>query len=535
MIAVGIVGLYFVNYVVATGLSVSLGKFDASFARLEIDKDALRMVNPKIEGVTDDGGRYAIRADYAEPGGKDNKTIRLSAIDGKITQSEGRWAQLTAPEGVYESGREQLTLMGDIEVTSESGMTAHLTSATVDVRKQLVTSAQPVTVETLNGEVRSDRLRIDMAAGEVLFDGNVRVHLLRAPARADAAAAPRSGLSVVGTDSREPIDIFAPQLRILDKQKVARFQGGVAAEQGASRLTAREMKIDYVDAEPQSGAAGTTGEAEVRRIEAIDDVRLVSNEGRQATASHLLYDVDSDTVTLSGGVLLSQADDWIRGERFISELGTGRSRFAPGGRVHTHLAARRSAANPRKPQAESVTVATGQLDLSGSRGQPIDIESNKVDLDDRQRLVTFSGAVRAVQGDMVIESRRMQVKFTDKTAENGSAGAGEAADIASIAADGKVQITTRTQTVTSDWALFEAAEHTITIGGNVVLSQGKNVIKGDRLVIDTVTGRSRLENETDLATGGRVRGLFVPRTSNPLSGVRGGEGAAPQAGGAVQR
>ncbi len=49
------------------------------------------------------------------------------------------------------------------------------------------------------------------------------------------------------------------------------------------------------------------------------------------------------------------------------------------------------------------------------------------------------------------------------------------------------------------------------MGGNVVLTQGKNVLKGDRLVIDLTTGESRFENTGNAATGGRIRALFMPK------------------------
>jgi lipopolysaccharide export system protein LptA len=54
----------------------------------------------------------------------------------------------------------------------------------------------------------------------------------------------------------------------------------------------------------------------------------------------------------------------------------------------------------------------------------------------------------------------------------------------------------------------------VTIGGNVVLTQGFNTIKGDRLVIDLKTGLSRFENATETAGGEkpkqRLRAIFSP-------------------------
>ena len=46
-------------------------------------------------------------------------------------------------------------------------------------------------------------------------------------------------------------------------------------------------------------------------------------------------------------------------------------------------------------------------------------------------------------------------------------------------------------------------------GGKVVLTRGKNVLKGTALALDLNTGRSRLTAEP--GAGGRVQGLFIPK------------------------
>ena len=53
---------------------------------------------------------------------------------------------------------------------------------------------------------------------------------------------------------------------------------------------------------------------------------------------------------------------------------------------------------------------------------------------------------------------------------------------------------------------------TITLTGNVVVSQGQNVIHGERVVVDTVTGNARVEsnNQGGGATPSRVRALIQP-------------------------
>ena len=59
------------------------------------------------------------------------------------------------------------------------------------------------------------------------------------------------------------------------------------------------------------------------------------------------------------------------------------------------------------------------------------------------------------------------------------------------------------QIVTGETAIFDTKANQVTMQGGVVLTQGQNVLRGDRLVVDMTTGVSRIESDT-----GRVQGLF---------------------------
>jgi lipopolysaccharide export system protein LptA len=66
-----------------------------------------------------------------------------------------------------------------------------------------------------------------------------------------------------------------------------------------------------------------------------------------------------------------------------------------------------------------------------------------------------------------------------------------------------VVVTQKDQVVTGDTAVFDTKTNLITMLGSIVLTQGKNVLRGDRLLVDMTTGVSRVESES-----GRVQGLF---------------------------
>ncbi|MGH6735513.1 MAG: LptA/OstA family protein [Methyloceanibacter sp.] len=163
--------------------------------------------------------------------------------------------------------------------------------------------------------------------------------------------------------------------------------------------------------------------------------------------------------------------------------------------------------------------------LSESSDQPIDIESDILTVYDAKKYATFKGNVKAVQGTTTLRAAELDVHYVGGTekltgqeaapvaAKDGAEDNPEA-QINKIEARGKVVITSEDdQTTTSDWALYDVPAQTVTVGGNVVLTQGQNVLKGDRLVIDLKTGESRFENTGNAAAGGRIRALFMPKSA----------------------
>jgi lipopolysaccharide export system protein LptA len=214
-------------------------------------------------------------------------------------------------------------------------------------------------------------------------------------------------------------------------------------------------------------------------------------------------------------------------------------------------------------EAQTLTNSFGGL--SQSSKEPIDIESDVLVVHDQQKYATFKGNVKAVQGTTTLRAQQLDVHYVgggDKiatgeatpAAANGAAAANSAAatgaasgdkpaaasddqqaQITKIEAKGDVIINSaQDQTTTSDWALYDVPAQLVTVGGNVVLTQGQNVLKGDRLVIDLKTGESRFENPGTTTAGGRIRALFVPKAqdakgkSSDAKPGESGSGAKPQ-------
>jgi lipopolysaccharide export system protein LptA len=166
--------------------------------------------------------------------------------------------------------------------------------------------------------------------------------------------------------------------------------------------------------------------------------------------------------------------------------------------------------------------------FSQNRNQPVNIEAASLEVRDKSKEATFLGNVRMTQGDTTLRSKTMKV-FYDQDAGPGAAmkaaqpGPGGQQQIKRLEAGGGIVVTQKEQTVTGDTGIFDMKANTVTVLGKVVLTQGANVLEGDRLVVDLTSGSSKL----DKAGGkGRVKALFVPSSSgndvNPFTAPRDG-------------
>jgi len=66
--------------------------------------------------------------------------------------------------------------------------------------------------------------------------------------------------------------------------------------------------------------------------------------------------------------------------------------------------------------------------------------------------------------------------------------------------------------------------NTVTLSGNVVVTQGQNVVRGETLFIDLTTGLSRVEG----GKGARVESLMFPGQQNAPGSAPGNAPAPPR-------
>jgi lipopolysaccharide export system protein LptA len=185
-----------------------------------------------------------------------------------------------------------------------------------------------------------------------------------------------------------------------------------------------------------------------------------------------------------------------------------------------------------RPAATSPLQNLGQ---GQSQQQPVQIEAATLEVHDKTKTATFSGNVQVVQGDTTMKCQSLIVFYgpeaggnatsTPVTATTAKPAAGMPAagmpqgsqSIRRIEARGGVTVLTKDQNASGDLGVYDLKSRTITLSGNVVVSQGQNVIHGERVVVDTVTGNARVESGSSNGGAGagapgpgRVRALIQP-------------------------
>ena len=177
-------------------------------------------------------------------------------------------------------------------------------------------------------------------------------------------------------------------------------------------------------------------------------------------------------------------------------------------------------------QSAVTGVPNAMQGFSQNRDQPIQIEAATLEMRDKKKEATFAGNVKVVQGDTTMTSRTLVVFYESSSAaaapapnsapaanskspaksapiQSATPGPGGSSSIKRLEAKGNVVVTQKDQVVTGETAVFDTKTNLVTMLGGVVLTQGKNVLRGDRLLVDMTTGVSRVESDS-----GRVQGLF---------------------------
>jgi lipopolysaccharide export system protein LptA len=141
--------------------------------------------------------------------------------------------------------------------------------------------------------------------------------------------AQQSGVSLSGLkqDPGLPVELAADQLTIDQATGIATFSGKVVITQGAMKLSADQVVVEYLQGE--SGAKG-----KISRLIASGGVLMVTST-EAAQAADAVYSVATGEIVMTGNVVLTQGSNALSGQKLVVNLNDGTARVE--GRVTTTL------------------------------------------------------------------------------------------------------------------------------------------------------------------------------------------------------
>jgi lipopolysaccharide export system protein LptA len=127
---------------------------------------------------------------------------------------------------------------------------------------------------------------------------------------------------------------------------------------------------------------------------------------------------------------------------------------------------------------------------------PIVITSDRMEMDRKKGMVTYTGRVVAVQGEMTMHSKSLTASYSEDLQK-----------MKEIVAEGNVHITQGDRVATGSKSVFNDQAQTITLTGSpAVVKQGNNEVIGPRIIFF-------IEEDRAIAEGGggdRIKATIFP-------------------------
>lgn len=142
------------------------------------------------------------------------------------------------------------------------------------------------------------------------------------------------------------------------------------------------------------------------------------------------------------------------------------------------------------------SVAQTNINLGGitvDSTAAVEVAADSLAVDQNTGKAVFSGNVVIGQGDLKLSASNVEVIYTEETG-----------DIARLIASGGVTFVTATEAAEANSADYDLAGGTLTLIGDVLLTQGASAISSERMVVNVTDGTAVMEGRvrTVLQQGG---------------------------------
>jgi lipopolysaccharide export system protein LptA len=161
--------------------------------------------------------------------------------------------------------------------------------------------------------------------------------------------------------------------------------------------------------------------------------------------------------------------------------------------------------------ASLCAAAPAMAQLDPKSDAPLDVTADELEVANTQCSSVWRGNAEALQGEARLRANVLRAFFQARGGGGGTATSNNCGDLTRLEAEGQVYYVARQQRVRGDNAVYDAGAETLVMTGDVVATQGQNVVRGTRMVFNTRTGEGRMVGTAKGRNqAGRPRGVFYP-------------------------
>ena len=142
-------------------------------------------------------------------------------------------------------------------------------------------------------------------------------------------------------------------------------------------------------------------------------------------------------------------------------------------------------------QGTLIALGTGAFDS----GLPVEVSADALSVNQATGEAVFDGNVLVVQGEVRMSAGKVTIVYA-------SDDSGSANGIERLIASEGVTFVTATDAAEAQTAEYSITASTVTLEGDVLLTQGPTALSGERLVVDLATGNGRMEGRVRTIIGG---------------------------------
>lgn len=151
------------------------GRTQVTYEKLGHVENDLSMVKPRLTGTDAKGNPFVITADMAVQDAGNARRATLKNVEADLALNDKSWLNARAGSGMVDMASGRLELGGGLAIYTDGGYELHTSSASMNLKRNVITGNAEVTGQGPGGALRADSFHADRNSGLLTLSGHVQM------------------------------------------------------------------------------------------------------------------------------------------------------------------------------------------------------------------------------------------------------------------------------------------------------------------------------------------------------------------------